>query len=56
MKYLPNSSIRYDTNFTDEVLSTEWNESELENDDLKNYKAKQSIISGSIRIILQLQN
>lgn len=39
-KYLPNSSIRYDTNFTDEVLSTEWNESELENDDLKNYKAK----------------
>ena len=37
MKYLPNSSIRYDTNFTDEVLSTEWNESELENDDLKNY-------------------
>ena len=36
MKYLPNSSIRYDTNFTDEVLSTEWNESELENDDLKN--------------------
>lgn len=29
-----------DTNFTDEVLSTEWNESELENDDLKNYKAK----------------
>ena len=32
MKYLPNSSIRYDTNFTDEVLSTEWNESELEND------------------------
>lgn len=40
MKYLPNSSIRYDTNFTDEVLSTEWNESELENDDLKNYKAK----------------
>lgn len=25
---------------TDEVLSTEWNESELENDDLKNYKAK----------------
>ena len=54
MKYLPNSSIRYDTNFTDEVLSTEWNESELENDDLK--KRRQSIISGSIRIILQLQN
>lgn len=29
-----------DTNFTDEILSTEWNESELENDELKNYKAK----------------
>lgn len=40
MKYLPNTSIRYDTNFSDELLSTEWNESELENDELKNYKAK----------------
>lgn len=27
------------TNFTDELLSTEWKESELENDELKNYKA-----------------
>ena len=26
--------------FDDEVLSIEWKESELENDDLKNYKAK----------------
>ena len=40
MKYLPHPNIRYDTNFTDEILSTEWNESELENDELKNYKAK----------------
>lgn len=40
MKYLPNTSIRYDTNFSDELLSTEWKESELENDELKNYKAK----------------
>lgn len=41
MKYLPkNNTIKYDTNFTDEILSTEWNESELENDELKNYKAK----------------
>ena len=40
MKYLPHSNIRYDTNFTDELLSIEWNESELENDELKNYKAK----------------
>lgn len=40
MRYLPHSNIRYDTNFTDELLSIEWNESELENDELKNYKAK----------------
>lgn len=40
MKYLPKSVKRYDTNFTDELLSTEWKESELENDELKNYKAK----------------
>jgi type I restriction enzyme R subunit len=41
MKYLPiGTGIKYDTDFTDEILSTEWNESELENDELKNYKAK----------------
>ena len=40
MKYLPHSNVRYDTNFADELLSIEWNESELENDELKNYKAK----------------
>lgn len=40
MKYLPHINDRYDTNFTDELLSTEWKESELENDELKNYKAK----------------
>ena len=41
MKYIPGGpSIRYDTNFEDNVLSVEWKESELENDDLKNYKAK----------------
>lgn len=40
MKYLPHINVRYDTNFTDELLSTEWKESELENDELKNYKAK----------------
>lgn len=37
---LYDDSQKYDTNFTDEILSTEWNESELENDELKNYKAK----------------
>ena len=40
MKYLPRHVVRYDTNFSDEILSVEWNESELENDELKNYKAK----------------
>jgi type I restriction enzyme R subunit len=40
MKYIPKSGVKYITNFDDEILSTEWKESELENDDLKNYKAK----------------
>lgn len=40
MKYIPNGTVKYYTNFTDEILSIDWNESELENDDLKNYKAK----------------
>ncbi len=40
IKYIPTGKIIYDTNFDDEILSIEWKESELENDDLKNYKAK----------------
>ena len=40
MKYLPKKKVHYDTNFEDDILSIEWKESELENDDLKNYKAK----------------
>ena len=40
MKYLPHTGTIYETNFTDNILSTEWHEAELENDDLKNYKAK----------------
>ena len=40
MKYISKQSIRYDTNFEDNLLSLEWHESELENDELKNYKAK----------------
>ena len=40
MKYLPYDGAIYNTNFTDDILSVEWKESELENDDLKNYKAK----------------
>ena len=40
MKYIPHNVLRYDTNFGDDILSIEWKESELENDDLKNYRAK----------------
>ena len=40
MKYIPINKIRYDINFDDQILSMDWKESELENDDLKNYKAK----------------
>ena len=40
MKYIPRTGIKYITNFDDEILSVEWNESDLESDDLKNYKAK----------------
>lgn len=41
MKYLSvEKQPLYTTHFTDEILSMEWKESELENDDLKDYKAK----------------
>ena len=40
MKYIPRTGVKYITNFDDEILSVEWNESDLESDDLNNYKAK----------------
>lgn len=41
MKYIPPSKRNtYNTNFGDDILSMDWNESELENDELENYKAK----------------
>lgn len=40
MKYIPRTVVKYITNFYDEILSVEWNESDLESDDLKNYRAK----------------
>ncbi len=41
IKYIPETDrIRYDTDFTDDILSVEWNESQLDNDDLANYKKK----------------
>ena len=40
IKYIPTGIQTYDTNFTDDILSVEWKPSELESDDLQNYKAK----------------
>lgn len=41
MKYIPKVEQNvYMTHFDDEILEMNWNESELENDDLANYKAK----------------
>ena len=41
VKYIPITPVQaYVTHFDDEILSTEWKPSELETDDLKNYKAK----------------
>ena len=40
IKYIPREGTTYITNFSDELLSMDWHESELENDDLKNYKMK----------------
>lgn len=40
MKYIPKTVAHYITNFSDEILSTDWHESELDSNDLANYKAK----------------
>ena len=41
IKFIPDEERnRYDTNFADDILSVEWNESQLDNDDLANYKKK----------------
>lgn len=41
MKYIPKGpKVVYLTNFDDEILEMNWNEAELDNDDLQNYKAK----------------
>lgn len=41
MKYIPKGgTLKYFTHFDDDILSQEWKESELESDELKNYKAK----------------
>ncbi len=40
IKYIPQKVAKYETNFADDILSTEWHEAELESGDLKNYKEK----------------
>lgn len=40
LKFVKKDKAIYHTNFEDNVLDTTWNESELDNDDLKNYKTK----------------
>ena len=40
MKYIPVGRAIYETDFDDEILSIDWKESDLDSDDLKNYKAK----------------
>ena len=40
IKYIPVEIARYITNFEDQILSMDWKESQLETDDLINYRAK----------------
>lgn len=40
MKYISANSVTYTTNFSDEILSFTFHDAELDNDDLKHYKAK----------------
>ncbi len=40
IKYIPVEIARYITNFEDKILSMDWKESQLETDDLINYRAK----------------
>ena len=40
IKYIPVELVRYITNFEDKILSMDWKESQLETDDLINYRAK----------------
>ncbi len=40
IKYIPVGHMTYNTTFDDEILSVEWNASNLESDDLRDYRAK----------------
>lgn len=57
MKYVPENKMTvYTTNFSDNILSAEWNKAELENDDLKNYRAKAEYYIRERRTMLQSQS
>ncbi len=40
VKYIPKPKLIFTVDIDEEILSTEWTESELENDDMKNYREK----------------
>ncbi len=40
MKYFRKKELNFDTNFADDILNMEFKQSELENDDLQNYRAR----------------
>ncbi|MBQ7245619.1 MAG: DEAD/DEAH box helicase family protein [Firmicutes bacterium] len=40
IKYIPAGKEIYDTNFEDQILEINWNEADLDSDDLRNYKEK----------------
>ncbi|CVH78626.1 hypothetical protein BN3662_02928 [Clostridiales bacterium CHKCI006] len=40
IKYIPKKMIQYETNLNDDILSIDWHESNLENDDFNNYREK----------------
>lgn len=40
MKYIPHITVKYETDFTDDILNMEWNGAELDHDELANYREK----------------
>lgn len=45
IKFIPDGlKVHYDTNFMDDLLAMEWRESELDNDDLVQYKKEGQLL------------
>lgn len=40
MKYILHITVKYETDFTDDILNMEWNGAELDHDELANYREK----------------